>query len=99
MARYVIRFGIGTDNTKVFLSMVGKDFGTTTRQRQAIEFSSRKEAVDIQKWLLTVRPTTFNRIIHKDKHYTDHVAVSVVSGDLEIRNKLYDYFFEVNTCS
>ena len=99
MANFVIRFKLGVDKTKVYLCMDGNVFSTTTQLRKAMVLSSRKETIDIQKWLLTVKPNTFNKIIHKERGYTDHVSISVLSGDSEIRNKLYDYSFEDQVCS
>lgn len=95
MSKYVIRFGLGVDNTKVFLKVTGNDFDTSTLARSAIEFQSRKEATDIQKWLLQLPAQTLNTIIHKDKAYTDHVSISVMQESLNVRNKLYLYNPEV----
>lgn len=95
MGKYVIRFGLGTECTKVFLNVDKGCFSTTTRPRLAKTFDSRKDAVDIQNTLLSLSPVMLNDIIHKDKTYADHVSISVMHDSLNVRNKLYLYNPEV----
>jgi hypothetical protein len=100
MSQYVIRFGLGVDNTQVYLKSSGFGLGTTVTQRQAVLYASRKEAAVVQDQLLAMSPKDLNKVIRKGKDYSDHVSISVIScsnphaSALNVRHKLYNYMKE-----